>query len=947
MFKIRDKILVTFLSVVIIPLIIISTIFGVYTAKSLKRDKIEDIQQRTGNKAGKVVDFFRSVENDMISLSRSLFLLNMIDAITNKDMDQISRYRFELENLFKTFSEGRRIYDKICYIDKSGQEIIRVSLEGESAFMVPQEELQDRSGEQYFKKVLKLGKGNFSVSMLDLSRGYHETEKPRKPLLRCAMPVFDRKTQKMGILVLHVLTDQLRNNIMTHDYSNKVESYLLDKDGFYLIHTGMTKRWGNLSDPGARRNLQDEYPQEMSLFLSGQSGGKLVGGKFFSFMPIHFDPLDNERYWILMEIFPKSFVYSSIYNFYTMLSILALLLITGVVATTFVFSRKLTRPLKKLVKGITTVAETDLNYHIPVTSNDEIAFLTFSFNKMIYKLGKANKKLQDYTYNLEEKVASKTRETFRKARQQKIIAEIGKMLWVDLDIQDIMDRVVNLVSRTLKIEFCEILLLDKSQRSFDLASGVGWKEGLVGQVTEGIGLKSQAGYTLKEQKPIVVRDLWTETRFSVPLFLKEHGVVSGLSVPMIADGYPVGVMGAHTTRGREFSKADINFMESVAHLIAAAIERRRAEKEIVKGKEYTEKLIETAQDAIICIDEKGVITIWNKLAEKIFGYSKREIIGKPVTTIIPEKYKREHQEGIKRLLETGEARIIGKTIEVLGKTKEGVEVPIDLSLSFQKIDDKRYTFTAIIRDITFQKEAKKQLLDKAEELEKLNKELGDFVYIVSHDLKEPLYAIDGYMSRLSKVYGDMFDEKGERYLERIKANIEIMSKRISELMGVIKVGTVMYDFRNNESGVIVQDVVDELERKITENKINVTIQENLPEVLCDEKRLKDVFLNLITNAIKFMGDDKQRKIEIGCDRDGDNYKFFVEDTGIGIKEEYHEQIFKIFRRLKEVETEGTGVGLAIVKKIVEIHKGTIWIESPVKDGKGTKFDFTIPITKNK
>ncbi len=109
--------------------------------------------------------------------------------------------------------------------------------------------------------------------------------------------------------------------------------------------------------------------------------------------------------------------------------------------------------------------------------------------------------------------------------------------------------------------------------------------------------------------------------------------------------------------------------------------------------------------------------------------------------------------------------------------------------------------------------------------------------------------------------------------------------------------------------------------------------------------MRDVLSNLITNAIKFMGEDKQRQIKIGCDKNGDYYKFFVEDTGIGIREEYKEQVFKIFKRLNEVETEGTGVGLAIVKKIVEQHKGRVWAESPASNGRGTRFCFTIPVMK--
>jgi two-component system, LuxR family, sensor kinase FixL len=117
--------------------------------------------------------------------------------------------------------------------------------------------------------------------------------------------------------------------------------------------------------------------------------------------------------------------------------------------------------------------------------------------------------------------------------------------------------------------------------------------------------------------------------------------------------------------------------------------------------------------------------------------------------------------------------------------------------------------------------------------------------------------------------------------------------------------------------------------------------------LCDGKRMRDVLSNLITNAIKFMGEDKKRQVRIGCDKSGGYHKFFVEDTGIGIREEHREQIFEIFKRLNEVKAEGTGVGLAMVKKIVEQHKGIIWVESPVRDGKGSRFCFAIPMSRRR
>jgi PAS domain S-box-containing protein len=292
---------------------------------------------------------------------------------------------------------------------------------------------------------------------------------------------------------------------------------------------------------------------------------------------------------------------------------------------------------------------------------------------------------------------------------------------------------------------------------------------------------------------------------------------------------------------------------------------------------------------------------------------------------------------------------IGRSIRSLQPEYEEVHNPkmggVFLISAYPLFDEQGELYGIVhqAKDITFQKKVEMQLVEKAKELKMANKELEDFVYIVSHDLKEPLFAIGGYTSRLLNTHKDVIDDKGKFFINRTKVNIEKMSQKIQEIMEVLKVGRVTYNYKNNDSGIIVREVVNVLESKIKKNKINVSIQDDLPIIPCDEKRIRDILSNLITNAIKFMGNDDQRQIKIGCDTDGDSHKFYVEDTGIGIREEYQEQIFKLFKRLNDIEAEGTGVGLAIVKKIVEQHKGRIWIESPVKDGRGSRFCFTIPI----
>ncbi len=378
--------------------------------------------------------------------------------------------------------------------------------------------------------------------------------------------------------------------------------------------------------------------------------------------------------------------------------------------------------------------------------------------------------------------------------------------------------------------------------------------------------------------------------------------------------------------------------------IEMALFKYKIENELRESEEKHRIMIETAQDAIICIDEKEKINVWNKASENIFGYSNKEIIGQPIITIIPEEYKKKHKEGIKRFIETGKPNFIGKTIEILGRTKAGNVIPIEMSLSFQELEEGQYNFMGIIRDITSQKEAERKLIEKTNEIESINRELRDFVYIVSHDLKEPLFTIEGFSKRLTKKYDDKLDEKGKRYINRINANVKIMSNRIHEIMEVVKIGTVKYEFSYNDIGVIVNEVADELEGKIKRGQIKLILRDDLPSVYCEPIRIKGVFTNLVINAIKFIGNDNHKEIRIGCDKDGDYFKFSVEDTGIGIRKEHQEQVFKIFNRLKDIEVEGSGVGLTIVKKIIEMHKGKVWVESPVKEERGTRFCFTIPVS---
>ncbi|KHE92297.1 Signal transduction histidine-protein kinase BarA [Candidatus Brocadiaceae bacterium S225] len=283
---------------------------------------------------------------------------------------------------------------------------------------------------------------------------------------------------------------------------------------------------------------------------------------------------------------------------------------------------------------------------------------------------------------MEDKESRKTLQIY--ARQQDAIARLSHEALLGDDLISIMNKAVSTIADTLGNEYCKVLELLPDGKAMILRAGVGWKEGIVGAITVNAGLDTQAGYTLKSNEPVIVKDLKAETRFSDPPLLHDHNVVSGMSVVIRGKRGPWGVLGTHTSKPTMFTRDDVNFIQTVANILAIAIERRLSENALKESEQNYCSFIEKAEDAIVIINEKGIVSVWNKAATKMFGYSRHEIIGQPITVIIPERSEKQHQEGLQKPVKTGNSETIGRIMEVSGITKEGIEVPIEMSLAFQK-----------------------------------------------------------------------------------------------------------------------------------------------------------------------------------------------------------------------------------------------------------------------
>lgn len=357
-------------------------------------------------------------------------------------------------------------------------------------------------------------------------------------------------------------------------------------------------------------------------------------------------------------------------------------------------------------------------------------------------------------------------------------------------------------------------------------------------------------------------------------------------------------------------------------------------KALLESESLHRTVLENTVDGIITIDAEGFVMTYNPACTALFGYKPEEVIGRNINMLMPDPDKSRHDGYIKHYLKTGEAKIIGIGREVQGRRKNGEIFPMDLSIG-EVQQDNTHLFVGIVRDITARKEAE-------EALHQSNAALDDFVYIVSHDLKEPLRGVRNYSRFLVEDHADKLDTDGKDKLATLERLARKMEEQINSLLSYSRANRAEITCEAVDPNKIIADIVYSFHVKIGEMNATVKVEENLPPLFCNAACLREIFGNLIGNALKY-NDSPTPTIIIGSsgtDAHG-NPVLFVRDNGIGIREEHQSVIFNMFKRLHTTDRYGggTGSGLAIVRKLVERHGGKIRVES--KPGEGSTFFFTL------
>ncbi|HXB75403.1 MAG TPA: PAS domain S-box protein [Candidatus Acidoferrales bacterium] len=354
-------------------------------------------------------------------------------------------------------------------------------------------------------------------------------------------------------------------------------------------------------------------------------------------------------------------------------------------------------------------------------------------------------------------------------------------------------------------------------------------------------------------------------------------------------------------------------------------ETKRADR----GNRLLSAIVDSSDDAIISKDLNGVITSWNNGAERLFGYTAAETIGKPITMLIPEERLEEEPKILERLRR-------GQRVdhfETVRRKKDGSLIDISLTISpVRDADGAVIGASKIARDITERKRADA-------EIRRVNQDLEQFAFSASHDLQEPLRNVKIYSELLTRRYGDKFEGEALEFLGYLRAGATRMEMLMRDLLAYAQVTSMQEIPEKADANEALAQAREGLASAISEAGAQVTA-DLLPSVRAHHAHLQQLFQNLIGNAIKYRSHEPPR-VRVTATRQPGSWMFAVADNGIGIAPEYREHVFGLFKRLHTSdEYSGTGIGLAICKRIVEQHHGRIWVESG--PGHGSTFRFTLP-----
>ncbi len=465
--------------------------------------------------------------------------------------------------------------------------------------------------------------------------------------------------------------------------------------------------------------------------------------------------------------------------------------------------------------------------------------------------------------------------------------------------------------------------------------------------------RGSTGTAIRTGESICIQDFMTEPQ-AIPWRENalQRGYRSNIALPLKDESVTTfGALTIYSTEPKAFIPDEIRLLEELAGDLAfgigvlrARIERKRAEQKIGQ----LAAIVASSDDAIIGKTLDGIITSWNKGAEKIYGYTESEVIGKSIVILVPPG----NEDELPQILGKIKAGEHVEHFETVRRRKDAQDIHMSLAISpIRDTVGQIVAASTIGRDITDRKRAEEEIhrlnqdleqrvADRTAQLEAANKELEAFAYSVSHDLRAPLRHIDGFLELLQQRMAATLDEQSQHFMAAISEAARRMGLLIDDLLSFSRMGRHELSKMPVDLNALVQEVIRELEPDMQGRAVNWHMAQ-LPVVTGDQAMLRIVLVNLISNALKFTRSRQPAEIEIGFMRQANEAVFFVRDNGVGFDPQYADKLFGVFQRLHRAdEFEGTGIGLANVRRIITQHGGRTWATGAIDHG--ATFYFSLP-----
>jgi len=704
------------------------------------------------------------------------------------------------------------------------------------------------------------------------------------PTLHFSDAIESQEGKVVAVLVMEVNTDDIiRPMLHTGEgLGERGEALLVNRDVKILTSLKHPLADGSIAEP-----LEYQIAAKPAVFAaSGEEG--IIESEDYRGEPVlsayRHIRLNAEWGWGMVVKRDKTELFAPLRQDIIYSLFISLVGIFAIVGLTIVIASNLTRPMLSLSQTANQVAEGNLAVRVPVMTSDEVGMLATTFNAMVQRI-------QNWRKELEKQVRARTAELKESEERYRTLVETMND---GLTVQNEEYFLTYANDR-----FCEILGRPRDE--------------IIGRSTADFHDEASRNKFM-EQMP--KRQKGESARYEITFVRPD-----GSNVHTIASAMPM-------------FDDEGNFQGSFA-VITDITERVRAEEEL---RLHSKIIANMAEGVNLVRASDGVIVYVNPIFEEIFGYGSGEMIGKHIS-IVNAPTEKNPEETVKEIMgildETGEWQG-----EINNIKKDGTLFWCYVNVSMFDHPIHGRVLVAVQTDITERKQAAVEREVLIEELEAKNAELERFTYTVSHDLKSPLITIKGFLGLLEQDAAVGDTERMKADTTHISNAVDKMEQLLDELLELSRIGRLVNPSEKVSFDELVREALDMVAGRLADRDVEIEIAPALPAVYGDRSRLREVITNLMDNAAKFMGDQPNPRIEIGVRSDGEETVFYVRDNGIGIEPRYHEKVFDLFDKLEQ-QTEGTGIGLAIVKRIIEVHGGRIWVESEGA-GQGSTFCFTLP-----